>query len=53
MTVYITRCPACQQAFKITENILQAKTVRFAVAFAKTYLMPENISISLLIWKEV
>ena len=35
MTVYITRCPACQQAFKITENILQAKNGQVRCGFCQ------------------
>ena len=35
MTVYITRCPACQQAFKITENVLQAKSGKVRCGFCQ------------------
>ena len=35
MTVYITRCPACQQAFKITENVLQAKNGQVRCGFCQ------------------
>ena len=35
MTVYITRCPACQQAFKITEKILQAKNGKVRCGFCQ------------------
>ena len=35
MTVYITRCPACQQAFKITENVLLAKNGQVRCGFCQ------------------
>lgn len=35
MTVYITRCPACQQAFKLTENVLQAKSGQVRCGFCQ------------------
>ena len=35
MTVYITRCPACQQAFKINENQLQAKNGQVRCGFCQ------------------
>lgn len=35
MTVYITRCPACQQTFKITENVLQAKNGKVRCGFCQ------------------
>lgn len=35
MTVYITRCPACQQAFKINENTLQVKNGKVRCGFCQ------------------
>ena len=40
MTVYITRCPACQQAFKITENVLQAKNGQVRCGFCQNVFKP-------------